>query len=74
MHLNQLANPPTPIFYGGWIYGLFKNFVQRMARSFKKSPWSGKVDLVICRSMGIINEAGDRTIRFQRVQGHVWNT
>ncbi|MFS7968897.1 hypothetical protein Hanom_Chr09g00802881 [Helianthus anomalus] len=23
--------------------------------------------------MGIINEAGDGTIRFQTVQGHVWN-
>ncbi|KAJ0566776.1 hypothetical protein HanIR_Chr06g0277381 [Helianthus annuus] len=25
MHLNQLANPPTPILFGGWIYRLFKN-------------------------------------------------
>ncbi|KAJ0700304.1 hypothetical protein HanOQP8_Chr10g0366261 [Helianthus annuus] len=44
-----------------------------MPRSFRKGPWSGKVDLVICHSMGIINEAGDGTIRFQTVQGHVWN-
>ncbi|KAM0065471.1 hypothetical protein Hdeb2414_s0003g00115141 [Helianthus debilis subsp. tardiflorus] len=73
MHLNQLANPPTPIFYGAWIYRLYKNFVQKMPRSFRKGPWSGKVDLVICRSMGIINEAGDGTVRFQTLQGHVWN-
>ncbi|MFS7904347.1 hypothetical protein Hanom_Chr01g00034991 [Helianthus anomalus] len=73
MHLNQLANPSNPIFFGGWIYRIFKNFVQRMPRSFKKSPWSGKADLIICRSMGIINEADDETIRFQTVQGHVWN-
>ncbi|MFS7955537.1 hypothetical protein Hanom_Chr07g00643841 [Helianthus anomalus] len=51
MHWNQLANPPTPILFGGWIYRLFKNFVQRMPRSFKKGPWSGNVDLIICRSM-----------------------
>ncbi|MFS7955003.1 hypothetical protein Hanom_Chr07g00637331 [Helianthus anomalus] len=73
MHLNQLSNPLTPIFFGGWIYRLFKNYVQRMSRSFKKGPWSGKVDLVIYRSMGIINEANDGTVRFQKVQGHVWN-
>ncbi|MFS7987879.1 hypothetical protein Hanom_Chr11g01028021 [Helianthus anomalus] len=66
MHLNQLATSHTPIFFGGWIYRLYKNFVQKMTRSFRKGPWSGKVDLVICRSMGIINEAGDGTIRFKR--------
>ncbi|KAF5767721.1 hypothetical protein HanXRQr2_Chr14g0628021 [Helianthus annuus] len=60
MHLNQLATPPTPILFGGWIYRLFKHFVQRMPSSFQKGPWSGKVDLVICRSMNIINEADDR--------------
>ncbi|MFS7995029.1 hypothetical protein Hanom_Chr12g01113151 [Helianthus anomalus] len=73
MHLNQLANPPTPILFGGWIYRLFKNFVQRKPWSIRKGPWWGKVDLVICHSMGIINEAGDGTVRFQTVQGHVWN-
>ncbi|KAJ0957475.1 hypothetical protein HanPSC8_Chr01g0027701 [Helianthus annuus] len=73
MHLNQLANPPTPILFGGWIYRLFKHFEQRMPRSSRKGPWSGKVDLVICHSMNIINEADDGTVRFQTVQGHVWN-
>ncbi|MFS7963127.1 hypothetical protein Hanom_Chr08g00734491 [Helianthus anomalus] len=73
MHLNQLANSPTPILFGGWIYRLFKLFVQRIPRSFRKGPWSGKMDLVICRSMNIINEANNGTVRFQKVQGHVWN-
>ncbi|MFS7936440.1 hypothetical protein Hanom_Chr05g00415591 [Helianthus anomalus] len=73
MHLNQLANPLTTIFFGGWIYRLYKNFVQKMPRSFRKGPWSGKVDLVVCRSMGNINEADDGTVRFQTVQGYVWN-
>ncbi|MFS8019110.1 hypothetical protein Hanom_Chr15g01399961 [Helianthus anomalus] len=58
MHLNQLANPPIAILFARWIYHLYKNFVPKMPRSFCKGPWSGKVDLGICRSMGIINEAG----------------
>ncbi|MFS7930495.1 hypothetical protein Hanom_Chr04g00344991 [Helianthus anomalus] len=45
MHLNQLASSPTPIFFGGWIYRLFKTYVQCMPRSFHKGPRSGKVDL-----------------------------
>ncbi|MFS8002430.1 hypothetical protein Hanom_Chr13g01202001 [Helianthus anomalus] len=73
MHLNQLATVPTPIFFRGWLYRLYKNFVQRMPKSFCKCPWSGKADLVICRSMEIINDAGDGTVRCQPVQGHVWN-
>ncbi|KAM0057368.1 hypothetical protein Hdeb2414_s0005g00157391 [Helianthus debilis subsp. tardiflorus] len=73
MHLNQLATSPTPIFFGGWIYHLYKTFVQRMPKSFRKDPWSGKVDLVNCRSMGIIHEMGDRTVRIQTTQGRVWN-
>ncbi|MFS8021061.1 hypothetical protein Hanom_Chr16g01423021 [Helianthus anomalus] len=73
MHLNQLASSPTPVFFGGWIYRLFKTYVQRMPKSFRKSPWSGKVDLTQCRSMGIIHEMGDRTVRFQTTQEHVWN-
>ncbi|MFS8007767.1 hypothetical protein Hanom_Chr14g01264921 [Helianthus anomalus] len=73
MHLNQLATPPTPILFGGWIYQLFKHFVQRMPRSFQKGPWLGKVDLVIFRSMNLIKEANDGIVRFQTVQGHVWN-
>ncbi|KAF5781140.1 hypothetical protein HanXRQr2_Chr11g0480031 [Helianthus annuus] len=72
MHLNQLATPPTPILFGGWIYRLFKHFV-RMPRSFQKGPWSGKVDMVICRSMNLIYEADDGTVSFQTVQGHAWN-
>ncbi|KAJ0940078.1 hypothetical protein HanRHA438_Chr02g0079241 [Helianthus annuus] len=44
-----------------------------MSRSFHRGPWSGKVDLVICRSMGIINEVGDGIISFQTIQGNVWN-
>ncbi|MFS7937302.1 hypothetical protein Hanom_Chr05g00426011 [Helianthus anomalus] len=73
MHLNQLPNAPTPIFYRGWIYRLLKHFVQGMPRSFHRGPWLGKVDLIICRSMNLINEADDGTIRFQTIRGHVWN-
>ncbi|KAJ0927367.1 hypothetical protein HanRHA438_Chr04g0182051 [Helianthus annuus] len=73
MHLNQLATPPTPIYFGGWIYRLFKHFVDRMPRSFQKSPWSGRVDMVICRSMNLIYEADDGTVSFQRVQRYAWN-
>ncbi|MFS8022936.1 hypothetical protein Hanom_Chr16g01445351 [Helianthus anomalus] len=73
MHLNQLASSPTPIFFGGWIYRLFKTYVHLMSKSFRKGPWSGKVDLTQCRSMGIIHETGDGTVRFQTTQGHVWN-
>ncbi|MFS7976698.1 hypothetical protein Hanom_Chr10g00895471 [Helianthus anomalus] len=29
IHLNQLASSPTLIFFGGWIYRLFKTYVQR---------------------------------------------
>ncbi|MFS7905640.1 hypothetical protein Hanom_Chr01g00050051 [Helianthus anomalus] len=65
MHLNQLASSPTPIFFGGWIYRLYKTFVQRMPKSFRKGPRSGKVDLIQCRSMGIIHETDDGTVRFQ---------
>ncbi|KAJ0880663.1 hypothetical protein HanRHA438_Chr10g0465771 [Helianthus annuus] len=72
MHWNRLATPPTPIFFGGWIYRLFKRFVN-MPRSFERSPWSGRVDIHICRSMNLIYEAKDRSVSFQRVQGHAWN-
>ncbi|MFS7929960.1 hypothetical protein Hanom_Chr04g00338521 [Helianthus anomalus] len=73
MHLNQSASSPTPIFFGGWIYRLFKTYVQRTPKSFRKGPWSGKVDITQCRSMGIIHEMGDGTVRFQATQGDVWN-
>ncbi|MFS8024005.1 hypothetical protein Hanom_Chr16g01458181 [Helianthus anomalus] len=73
MRLNQLPSSPTPIFVGGWIYRLFKTDVQRMPKTFRKGPWSGKVDLTQCRSMGIIHETGDGTARFQTTHGHVWN-
>ncbi|MFS7914600.1 hypothetical protein Hanom_Chr02g00155341 [Helianthus anomalus] len=52
MHLNQLASSPTPIFFGGWIYRLFKTYVQGMPKSFRTGPWSGKVDLIQCRRWG----------------------
>ncbi|MFS7892301.1 hypothetical protein Hanom_Chr00s000569g01649941 [Helianthus anomalus] len=32
------------------------------------------MDLTQCRSMGIIHEMGDGTVRFQTTQGHVWNS
>ncbi|KAM0035708.1 hypothetical protein Hdeb2414_s0015g00449661 [Helianthus debilis subsp. tardiflorus] len=73
MHLNQLATVPTPIFFEGWIYRLYKTFVQRMPKSFWKGPWLGKVDLVNYRSMGIVYDMGGDTVRFQTTQGHVWN-
>ncbi|MFS8034117.1 hypothetical protein Hanom_Chr17g01577461 [Helianthus anomalus] len=73
MHLNRLASSPTPIFFRGWIYRLFKTYVQRMPKSFCKGPWSGKVDITQYRSMGIIHEMGDGTVRFQTTQGHVSN-
>ncbi|MFS8019590.1 hypothetical protein Hanom_Chr15g01405541 [Helianthus anomalus] len=44
-----------------------------MPKSFRKGPWSGKVDLIQCRSMGIIHETGDGTVPLQTTQGHVWN-
>ncbi|MFS8022927.1 hypothetical protein Hanom_Chr16g01445261 [Helianthus anomalus] len=44
-----------------------------MSKSFRKGPSSGKVDLTQWRSMGIIHETGDGTVRFQTTQGHVWN-
>ena len=37
MHLNRLAHAPTPIFFGGWVYRLFKHFT-RIPRSFERSP------------------------------------
>ncbi|MFS7904775.1 hypothetical protein Hanom_Chr01g00039981 [Helianthus anomalus] len=73
MHLNQLASSPTPFFFGGWIYRLYKTSVQRMPKSFRKGPWLGKVDLVNFRLMGIIYVMGDGTVRFQTTQRHVWN-
>ncbi|KAJ0517866.1 hypothetical protein HanHA89_Chr11g0430611 [Helianthus annuus] len=44
-----------------------------MPESFRKGPWSGKVDLTQGRSMGIIHEMGDGSVCFQTAQGHVWN-
>ncbi|MFS8024466.1 hypothetical protein Hanom_Chr16g01463551 [Helianthus anomalus] len=73
MHLNQLASSPTHIFFKGWIYRLFITCVHRMPKSIRKGPWSGKVDLTQCLSMGIIYETGDGTVRFQTTQGHFWN-
>ncbi|KAJ0936762.1 hypothetical protein HanRHA438_Chr03g0134741 [Helianthus annuus] len=72
MHLNRLAHAPTPIFFGGWVYRLFKHFVN-IPRSFERSPWSGRVDVHICRSMNLIYEAEDGSVSFQRMQGHTWN-
>ncbi|MFS8002492.1 hypothetical protein Hanom_Chr13g01202691 [Helianthus anomalus] len=50
MHLNQLASSSTPIFFGGWIYRFFKTYVQRMPKSFRKGPWSGKEKLLCTRN------------------------
>ncbi|MFS7974116.1 hypothetical protein Hanom_Chr09g00864781 [Helianthus anomalus] len=72
MHHNRLAHAPTPIFFGGWVYRLFKHFVN-IPRSFERSPWSGRVDIHICRSMNLIYEAEDGSVSFQRMQGHAWN-
>ncbi|MFS7952915.1 hypothetical protein Hanom_Chr07g00612491 [Helianthus anomalus] len=73
MQLNQLASSPTPIFFGGWIYRLFKTYVQRMPKSFHRGPRSGKVDLAQCRSLRIIHEMGDGSVRFQNARGNMWN-
>ncbi|KAJ0692972.1 hypothetical protein HanPI659440_Chr15g0591951 [Helianthus annuus] len=72
MHLNRLAHAPTPIFFGGWVYRLFKHFT-RIPRSFERSPWSGRVDYHICRAMNLLYEAEDGTVSFQRTQGYAWN-
>ncbi|KAM0046843.1 hypothetical protein Hdeb2414_s0009g00321331 [Helianthus debilis subsp. tardiflorus] len=72
MHLNRLAHAPTPIFYGEWVYRLFKHFTC-IPRSFERSPRSGRVDIHICRSMNLIYEAEDGSVSFQRMQGHAWN-
>ncbi|KAJ0897938.1 hypothetical protein HanRHA438_Chr08g0351231 [Helianthus annuus] len=72
MHLNRLAHAPTPIFFGGWVYRLFKHFT-RIPRSFERSPWSGRVDYHICRAMNSLYEAEDGTVSFQRTQGYAWN-
>ncbi|KAJ0480464.1 hypothetical protein HanIR_Chr13g0631981 [Helianthus annuus] len=72
MHLNRLAHAPTPIFFGGWVYRLFKHFTN-IPRSFERSPWSGRVDVHICRSMNLIYEAEDGSVSLQRMQGHAWN-
>ncbi|KAM0049788.1 hypothetical protein Hdeb2414_s0008g00290061 [Helianthus debilis subsp. tardiflorus] len=72
MHLNRLARAPTPIFFGGWVYRLFKHFTQ-IPRSFERSPWSGRVDYHICRAMNLLYEAEDGTVSFQRAQGYAWN-
>ncbi|MFS7929537.1 hypothetical protein Hanom_Chr04g00333631 [Helianthus anomalus] len=44
-----------------------------MPKSFRKGPWSGKVDLTRCRSMGIIHEMGDGIVHFQTTHEHVCN-
>ncbi|KAJ0611011.1 hypothetical protein HanHA300_Chr01g0010361 [Helianthus annuus] len=72
MHLNRLAHAPTPIFFGGWVYRLFKHFTN-IPRSFERSPWSGRVDYHICRAMNLLYEAEDGTVSFQRTQGYAWN-
>ncbi|MFS7913724.1 hypothetical protein Hanom_Chr02g00145051 [Helianthus anomalus] len=60
MHLNQLASSPTPIFFRGWIYCLFKTYVQHMPKSFHRGARSGKVDLAQCRLVGIIQDDPNR--------------
>ncbi|MFS7929712.1 hypothetical protein Hanom_Chr04g00335761 [Helianthus anomalus] len=72
MQLNQLASSPTPIYFGGWIYHLFKTFVHRMPKSFHRGVRSRKVDLAQCRSMGIIQEMDDRSVHFRNARGNVW--
>ncbi|KAJ0627425.1 hypothetical protein HanHA89_Chr01g0025231 [Helianthus annuus] len=72
MHLNQLAHAPTPIFFRGWVYRLYRHSVN-IPRSFERSPWPGRVDVHICRSMNLSYEAEDRSVSFQRMQGHAWN-
>ncbi|KAJ0780807.1 hypothetical protein HanPI659440_Chr06g0241971 [Helianthus annuus] len=72
MHLNRLARAPTPIFFGGWVYRLFKHFTH-IHRSFERSPWSGRVDYHICRAMNLLYEAEDGSVSFQRTQGYAWN-
>ncbi|KAM0013005.1 hypothetical protein Hdeb2414_s0046g00747361 [Helianthus debilis subsp. tardiflorus] len=72
MHHNRLAHAPTPIFYGGWVYRLFKHFT-RIPRSFERSLWSGRVDVHICRAMNLIYESEDGSVSFQRMQDHAWN-
>ncbi|KAM0067690.1 hypothetical protein Hdeb2414_s0002g00064231 [Helianthus debilis subsp. tardiflorus] len=72
MHLNHLSRVPTPIFFGGWVYRLFKHFT-RIPRSFERSPWSGRVDYHICRAMNLLYEAEDGSMSFQMMQGHAWN-
>ncbi|KAJ0565621.1 hypothetical protein HanIR_Chr06g0264641 [Helianthus annuus] len=72
MHLNRLARAPTPIFFWGRVYRLFKHFTH-IPRSFERSPWSGRVDIHICRAMNLIYEAEDGSVSFQRMQGYAWN-
>ncbi|KAJ0540274.1 hypothetical protein HanHA300_Chr08g0296381 [Helianthus annuus] len=72
MHLNRLARAPTPIFFGGWVYRLFKHFTC-IPRSFERNPWSGRVDYHICRAMNLLYEVEDGSVSFQRMQGHAWN-
>ncbi|KAF5765971.1 hypothetical protein HanXRQr2_Chr15g0709851 [Helianthus annuus] len=72
MHLNQLASSPTPIFFGGWIYRLFKNYAHRMPKSFHRGARFGKVDLAQCRSMGLVQEMDDGSVRFRNARGNTW--
>ncbi|MFS7947476.1 hypothetical protein Hanom_Chr06g00548721 [Helianthus anomalus] len=70
---NATADTQTPIFYGGWITKLFKNFIQRTLSSFNKGVGTTKVDLAICRSMGLIIDCPHGTMRFKDSKGCSWN-
>ncbi|MFS8034275.1 hypothetical protein Hanom_Chr17g01579241 [Helianthus anomalus] len=52
---------------------LFQNFIQRTSSSFIKGVGTTKVDLAVCRNMGLINDCPDGTMRFKDSKGHAWN-
>ncbi|MFS7954470.1 hypothetical protein Hanom_Chr07g00630891 [Helianthus anomalus] len=73
MAANATVDTQTPIFYGGWIAKLFKNYIRRTPTVFKKGVGTTKVDLAVCRSMNLIIDCPDGSMRFKDASGRAWN-
>ncbi|MFS7911485.1 hypothetical protein Hanom_Chr02g00118691 [Helianthus anomalus] len=70
---NATADTRTPIFYGGWIAKLFKNYIRQTPTVINKGVGTTKVDLEGCQSMNLIIDCPGGCIRFKDASGRVWN-
>ncbi|MFS7999122.1 hypothetical protein Hanom_Chr12g01162301 [Helianthus anomalus] len=70
---NATADARTPIFFGGWIAKLFKNYIRRTPSVFHKGVGVTRADLALFRSLNIIIDCNNGLMRFKDARGRVWN-